>query len=174
MSCANLACTRVLGCKREARSAREASPKIQRHIRDFYASNRLIDSSWNLRRDSSIPKAKSVDQLCATNSRYANYYATLQGSLITPVILYEVWRWSFLGGRGRKGGSDHTWRFDQAPTLQAQKVNKLPPPPCSPQKFVLAWREIRVAFCFVHVHVSWLLHFVLPTLNKHPPSRSQN
>ena len=26
------------------------------------ASNRLIDSSWNLQRDSSIPKAKSVGQ----------------------------------------------------------------------------------------------------------------
>ena len=39
------------------------------------ASNRLIDSSWNLQRDSSIPKAKSVGQLQPTSSGPANYYA---------------------------------------------------------------------------------------------------
>ena len=41
----------------------------------LYASNRLIDSSWNLPRDSCILKALSADQSQPTSSRYANYYA---------------------------------------------------------------------------------------------------
>ena len=41
----------------------------------LYASNRLIDSSWNLPRDSCILKALSADQSQPTNSRYANHYA---------------------------------------------------------------------------------------------------
>ena len=36
------------------------------------ASNRLIDSSWNLLRDSSIPQAKSVGQSQPTSSGPAN------------------------------------------------------------------------------------------------------
>ena len=41
----------------------------------LYASNRLIDSSWNLQRDSCIPKALPADQSQPTSSGYANYYA---------------------------------------------------------------------------------------------------
>ena len=43
----------------------------------LYASNRLIDSSWNLPRDSCILKALPADQSRPTSSRYANYYAAL-------------------------------------------------------------------------------------------------
>ena len=39
------------------------------------ASNRLIDSSWNLQRDSCIPKALPADQSQPTSSGYTNYYA---------------------------------------------------------------------------------------------------
>ena len=41
----------------------------------LYTSNRLIDSGWNLQRDSCIPKALPADQSQPTSSGYANYYA---------------------------------------------------------------------------------------------------
>ena len=41
----------------------------------LYEFNPFIDSSWDLRRDSCIPKAKLVDQSQPTSSRHANFYA---------------------------------------------------------------------------------------------------
>ena len=53
----------------------------------LYASNRLIDSSWNLQRDSCIPKALPADQSQPTSSGYANYYAAIEWSITRKQIL---------------------------------------------------------------------------------------
>ena len=52
----------------------------------LYASNRLIDSSWNLQRDSCIPKALPADQSQPTSSGYANYYAAIEWSITRKQI----------------------------------------------------------------------------------------
>ena len=45
------------------------------HLGDWHhAPNRLIDRRWNLQCDSSIPKAKFVDQSQLISSRHANWY----------------------------------------------------------------------------------------------------